>query len=141
MTAVKSYRDLVVWQKAMELAQVVYESTATWPREELDALTSQIRRSAVSVPSNIAEGQGRTSTKEFMNHLSIAYGSLMERETQALLAQRLGYLSPSSAGTLLERTAEVGRLLNGLAAALSRRQAAKTVPPTGHRPLTTDHSP
>ena len=88
MTEVRSYRDLVVWQRAMELAQAVYELTGTWPREEIYGLTSQVRRAAVSVPSNIAEGQGRASTKEFLNYLSIAYGSLMECETQALLAER-----------------------------------------------------
>jgi len=76
--SVRSYRDLIVWQKAMDLVKSVYSVAGGLPKEELYCLTSQIRRAAISVPSNIAEGQGRTSTKEFLHHLSIAYGSLME---------------------------------------------------------------
>jgi four helix bundle protein len=84
--AVQSYRELIVWQKAMKLVQSIYSLTKDFPKEEVYALTSQIRRAAVSIPSNIAEGQGRDSTKEFLHHLSIAYGSLMEVETQILIA-------------------------------------------------------
>ena len=116
-----NYRDLVAWQKAIDLVEMVYSATKTWPREELYGLTSQIRRAAVSIPSNIAEGQGRASTKEFANHLSIAYGSLREVETQALIAERLGYLPSEKVKLLLDRTAEVGRLLNGLSNSLSRQ--------------------
>src|SRR5689334_7896665 len=90
--AVKKYSDLIVWQKAMDFAELVYAATQSWPRDELYGLTSQVRRAAVSVPSNIAEGQGRLSTKEFIHHISIARGSLLEVETQLLLAQRLGYI-------------------------------------------------
>src|SRR6476659_1156091 len=95
--AVRSYQDLVAWQKAMDLVELVYGATRGFPREEVYGLTSQVRRAAVSVPSNIAEGQGRASTKEFLHHLSIARGSLFEVETQVLVAQRLGYLPPDTA--------------------------------------------
>jgi four helix bundle protein len=119
--AVKSYRELVAWQKAMDLVEVVYRSTACFPKEEMYGLTSQVRRSAVSIPSNIAEGQGRTSTRDFLNFLSIAAGSLCEMETQLLLAQRLHYLAATAVAELLDRSAEVGRLLHGLRRALTRK--------------------
>lgn len=106
---VRKYSDLVAWQKAMDLVQTIYKATGQSPKEEVYGLTSQIRRAAVSVPSNIAEGQGRKSTKEFMHHLSIAYGSLMEVETQILIAQRLDYIKPLQAEALLECASEVGR--------------------------------
>jgi four helix bundle protein len=126
--SVQSYRELVVWQKAMTLVTDIYGITKNWPREEVCGLTNQIRRAAVSVPSNIAEGQGRRSSNEFRNHLSIAYGSLMELETQILIAQQLEYISPTQATELLTTAGEVGRLLNGL---------RKSLP--DHRPPTTDH--
>jgi four helix bundle protein len=91
MPRMRSYRDLVAWQKAMDLVQEVYAATREWPRREAFGLTSQVRRAAVSVPSNIAEGYGRQSSREFLNYLSIAYGSLMELETQLLIGFRLGY--------------------------------------------------
>ena len=78
--AVQSYRQLIVWQKALELVKIIYNLTNNFPKAEIYGLTSQVRRAAVSIPSNIAEGQGRDSTKEFLHHLSIAYGSLMEVE-------------------------------------------------------------
>src|SRR5688572_26088552 len=110
----KNYRDLVVWQKAVDLVTSVYETSRWWPKEEQYGLTMQVRRAVVSVPSNIAEGQGRSSTKEFLHHLSIARGSLLEVETQMIVAQRLGFLPHENLDTLLENTSEVGRLLNGL---------------------------
>ena len=112
--AIKSYRDLIVWQKAMDLVEDVYKKTKGFPREELYGLTSQLRRAVVSVPSNIAEGQGRDSTKEFLHHLSIAYGSLCEVGTQILIANRLGYLEKRELERLDGLTSEVGRLINGL---------------------------
>ncbi|MBZ5555007.1 MAG: four helix bundle protein [Acidobacteriia bacterium] len=111
---VKKYSDLIVWQKAMDLTQEVYTVTRCFPKEEIYGLTSQLRRAAVSVPSNIAEGQGRKSTSEFLQHLSIAYGSLLEVETQVLIAERLAYLEKQSVSGLISRTSEVGKLLNGL---------------------------
>jgi four helix bundle protein len=90
---VKNYRELIVWQRAMDLVEEVYKSSRDFPREEVYVLTSQIRRAAVSIPSNIAEGQGRKSTSEFLHYLSIAHGSLREVETQTLIAYRLRYLA------------------------------------------------
>jgi len=108
----------------MEMVNFVYEVTRTFPREEIYGLTNQMRRAAVSVPSNIAEGQGRKSTKEFMHHLSIAYGSLMEVETQAIISEGQKFLTPSQAEQLLNKTAEVGRLVNGLSNSLINKQSA-----------------
>jgi four helix bundle protein len=119
--AVKTYRELVAWQKAMDLVEVVYRSTSGFPKEEIYGLTSQVRRAAVSVPSNIAEGQGRTSTRDFLNFLSIAAGSLCEMETQLLIAQRLHYLAATASTELLNRSAEVARVLHGLRRALIRK--------------------
>jgi len=111
---VKNYRELIVWQKAMDLVIEVYTISRTFPREEVYVLTSQLRRAAVSVPSNIAEGQGRRTTADFLRHLSISYGSLREVETQTLIAARLGYLTDRRCQEVLNLAAEVGRLLNGL---------------------------
>src|SRR5437667_9229628 len=115
-----SYRDLIAWQRAMDLVEILYASTRVWPKDEVHGLTSQVRRAVVSIPSNIAEGQGRASTKEFLHHLSIARGSLLELETQALVAQRLGYLQSEVAERLLISAAEVSRLISGLARSLPR---------------------
>lgn len=90
--AVRNYSELIAWQKAMDLVEAIYKATKHFPREELYGLTSQLRRAGVSIPSNIAEGQGRKSTSEFLHHLSFAYGSLREVETQLVIAGRLGYL-------------------------------------------------
>ena len=111
---VGSYRELTAWQKAMDLVEVVYTTTRSWPKEELYGLTSQVRRAVVSVASNIAEGQGRNAPKEFLHHLRIAHGSLCEVETQLLVAQRLDYLNSDTAKRLLTDIAEVARLINGL---------------------------
>ncbi len=119
--AVQSYRQLIAWQKAMELVKQIYELTKEFPKEEIYGLTSQIRRAAVSVPSNIAEGQGRDSTKEFLHHLSIAYGLLMETETQILIAESLNYLRAKESNIILEKTAEAGRLINGLSRSLKQK--------------------
>jgi four helix bundle protein len=119
---VKKYSELIAWQKAMDLVESVYKAPASFPREEIYGLTSQVRRAAVSVPSNIAEGQGRKSTMEFLHHLSIAYGSLTETETQLLIAGRLAYLEQKKVDHLIEQTNEVGRLLNGLSNSLSAKQ-------------------
>ena len=119
--AVQSYRQLIAWQKAMELVKYVYDLTKKFPREELYGLTLQIRKAVVSVPSNIAEGQGRNSTKEFLHFLSIAYGSLMETETQGLVAEMQNYITAEETVILLEKSAEVGRVLNGLINSLERK--------------------
>ena len=118
--AVKSYRELETWQIAMELVAEVYRVTKLFPKDEIYGLTNQLRRAAVSVPSNIAEGQGRDSTKEFLHHLSMAHGSLCEVETQLLIAQGLEYLSQEDAERSASLAASVGRLINGLSRSLRR---------------------
>jgi four helix bundle protein len=115
----KGYRDLRVWQQAMALAEKVYEATKTFPSEERFGLTAQMRRAAVSVPSNIAEGRGRGTDAELIRFCKIAYGSLMELETQAELAHRLGFLPQESLDLIVGSCAEVGRMLNALRSSLS----------------------
>jgi four helix bundle protein len=106
----RGYQDLVVWQKAMDLVDRVYDATETWPKHEQFGLVSQTRRAVVSVPANIAEGQGRTGSREFLHHLSIAYGSLNEVETLLQVGQRRRYLSPTALDTILLLCDDVGRL-------------------------------
>jgi four helix bundle protein len=118
---IQSYRDLVVWKKSMALVLNVYRCTQAFPKIETYGLTSQLRRAVISVPSNIAEGQGRLSTGEFRQFLGNARGSLMEVETQILVAQDLGYFEQNQSEALLSATAEVGRILNGLLASLPKR--------------------
>jgi len=102
-----SYRDLVAWRKAMDLVTDVYGVTQSFPRNELYGLTNQLRRAAVSVPSNIAEGQARFSRKEFHHFLSHARGSLVEIETQLTIAENLGYLSRHQSRPLLDKASEL----------------------------------
>nr|WP_138121049.1 four helix bundle protein [Bathymodiolus heckerae thiotrophic gill symbiont] len=115
---VKSYQDLIVWQKSMELVERVYRMTKVFPKEERYGLTSQICRVAVSVPSNIAEGQARKSTAEFRNFLSIALGSRAEVETQTLIAQRLRYVSSNQIQEILLLLEEISKMLNSLRSSL-----------------------
>src|SRR6266550_3204568 len=114
----RSYRDLLVWQKAMEFVVETYRFTESFPREEVYGLRSQVRRASVSVPSNIAEGYGRASRKEYLQFLYVAQGSLKETETQIILAEMLGYVSKDATELLLEKAALVGKLLGGLIRAL-----------------------
>ena len=102
----------------MRLVTDTYKITEAFPKNEVFGLTSQLRRAIVSVPSNIAEGQGRNSTKEFVYHLSVAYGSLMEAETQIQIAANLAYIEQVEADKLINQAAEVGRMLNGLSRSL-----------------------
>jgi four helix bundle protein len=111
---VRSYRDLVVWQRAMTLAEQVYAVTKSFPKEEIYGLTSQMRRAAVSIASNIAEGHGRQSRGEFLQSLGHARGSLAELHAQVTLAARLKLMSPADEESLSELIASVGRPLNGL---------------------------
>ena len=92
----------------------IYRATGDWPREELYGLTSQVRRAAVSIPSNLAEGHGRTGPREFAHHVSIAYGSLCELETQVLIAEQLGYANEDTSERLTAQMMEVRRLIRGL---------------------------
>ena len=110
----QSYRDLIVWQKAMEMVTEVYRLTRSFPKEEEYGLTSQLRRAAVSVPSNIAEGHGRLTKGEFKQFLGYSRGSLLETETLVLTAMNLSYLTDQQMRRILNLTAEVGRTLNGL---------------------------
>jgi four helix bundle protein len=110
----KGYKDLIAWQKAMELVTAVYKVTQEFPKQELYGLTSQLRRAAVSIPSNLAEGQGRNSPREFYHFVGQARGSLLELETQLQIAHTLGYLSEHSLKRLLASTDEISRMLNGL---------------------------
>ena len=116
----QSYRDLVVWDKAMELVMEIYRLTQTFPKEESFGLMTQLRRSAVSIPSNIAEGQGRLSRGEFRVFLGNARGSLSELETQILIAGKLDYLEESDTAGLMARASEVGRILNGLIGSMKK---------------------
>ncbi|WP_298162421.1 four helix bundle protein [Brevundimonas sp.] len=119
---VHHYRDLLVWQKALDWVERVYAATRPWPPEERFGLTSQLRRAAVSVPSNIAEGCSRRSTADFLRFLSIARGSLAEAETQLMLGRRLSYLEEVQLVPLLEAADEISRMLAGLIAKLEDRR-------------------
>ena len=118
MATITSYRELLVWQKAMTLAERCYSLTDSFPKEERYGLSSQIRRSAVSIPSNLAEGHNRRSRNAFTNHVSIALGSQAELETQLVLAVRLRLVSESVAAPMIELASEVGRMLHGLSGSL-----------------------
>ncbi len=120
----KSYKDLEVWQKAMDLVVLCYQATKKFPNSETYGLTSQLQRSAVSIPANIAEGKARQYSKEFIQHISIAYGSLAELETNLQIAGRLNYIDDKILGQMLEKTSEIGRMLNGLRKSLVERKKA-----------------
>ncbi len=109
-----AFNDLRVWRSAMELAVNVYRSTAKFPHEEINSLTQQMRRAAVSIPSNIAEGKGRGSKRDFRQFLFNARGSLLELQTQIMIAQNLGYLCDADTNNLLDRATGVGKSLSGL---------------------------
>ena len=117
---IKSHRDLIVWQKAMDLVEVLYGATASFPKEETYALTSQIRRAVVSVPANIAEGQGRRLPKEYLYFLANARGSLLESDTHLEIAVRLSYLTNDTYLTLKTQLDEVTKILNGLMRSVER---------------------
>ena len=117
---IRDYRDLVVWQEAMDIAELVYSLTGAFPREEAFGLTAQMRRAAVSIPSNIAEGFGRAQRRSFVQFLRIAQGSLKELETQAQLSVRIGYLSAEHARPLLALCERLGRRLVQFVRSLER---------------------
>jgi four helix bundle protein len=120
-----SYRDLKVWQKGMELAVQCYQITSDLPASERFGLTSQIRRAAASIPANIAEGRARNHTKEFVQFLYIAHGSLAELETHLILGLKLKYFSDEIVGKMLGSAAEIGKMLNGLINSLSGKESVK----------------
>lgn len=116
---VRNYTELIAWQKSIDLVEAVYTLSRQFPREEVYGLTAQIRRAAVSVPSNIAEGQGRWSTGEFVQFPGVAHGSLCEVETQLHIAVRLHFILPPDAEPVFRLMTEVGRLIYGLKKSLT----------------------
>ena len=133
MSRTRHYRDLIAWQKAISLVTVIYKVSSNFPRDEMYGLTSQLRRAGVSVPSNIAEGQGRASTGEFIQFLCHARGSLFEVETQVIVACNLSYLGAAERDSLMSEISELGRILNGLITSLRRRKSSALA--TSHSPL------
>jgi four helix bundle protein len=129
------YRRLEVWKEAMELAIETYKATQAFPKHELYGLTSQLRRAAVSVPSNIAEGRGRASKRDFCRFAIQARGSLFELQTQITIADALHYSTPTDLARLTARSEAVVRMLNGLIRYLTK--ASEPVSPTPHPPLPT----
>jgi len=109
-----NYKDLKAWQKGLDLVESIYVNTKVLPSEEQYGLVSQMRKAAVSIPSNIAEGHGRKHTKAYLNHLSIAFGSLMELETQIEICKRLAFIKEDLINKLLEQTDELGKIISGL---------------------------
>jgi four helix bundle protein len=121
---VQGYRDLLAWQKARKLTTAIYRQTSAFPDSELYGLTKQLRRAAVSVASNIAEGQRGQPTGEFVQFLGIARGSLFEIETQLAVAEDLGFLKRPAAEALVQQTTELAKILQGLIASLQPRMHA-----------------
>lgn len=119
---INGYRDLKVWNRAMDLVVRSYEVTKGLPKSEQYGLISQIQRAAVSIPANIAEGKGRKHLGDYLRHLSFARGSLMELETHMLIAERLGYITSQQAEAILSLTEEVSRMLSSLQRALEKRR-------------------
>jgi len=111
---IRSYEDLKIWQRSISLSQNIYRITRNFPREEIYGLTSQLRRCAVSVPSNIAEGQARQHTKEFIQFLYQARGSLAELDTQLIIAKEVGYLSEESLAPLRAEISEIRKMIHAL---------------------------
>lgn len=121
MGSVRSYRDLKVWQVGMQLAEDCYRVTRRFPREEMFGMTSQIRRAASSIPANIAEGWGRSGTREYMQFLRVAQGSLKELETHLILCQRVGLLAREPEQKLLKVTGDLGKMIRSLINSLGRK--------------------
>ena len=127
----KNHKDLILWQKAMFLATEVHRLTNTMPRHEMFGLASQPRHAAVSIPSNVAEGAARRTTREFMHLLHIARGAPAELETRLQLSRNIGYVSDNSLAPVLARLGEVGRLLNAVIIGRRHREAKRSsLPPT-----------
>ncbi|BAQ62480.1 23S ribosomal protein [Geminocystis sp. NIES-3708] len=122
MIEVKSYRDLTVWQKSMDLVVRCYQLTSQFPKTEIYGLSSQIQRAAVSIPANIAEGKGRNYLGDYIRHLSIANGSLKELETHLLIVERLEYIKQEELKILLNKCEEIGRMLHSLIEKLSQKK-------------------
>ncbi len=117
-TKINSYRDLIAWQKAMDLVEKVYHLVHDFPANEIYTLSSQLKRSAISVPSNIAEGGSKKSIKDFIKFLNISYGSLAELETQILIAERVKFISKEKSEMILQYSEEVAKIISGLISSL-----------------------
>ncbi len=124
----RDYTKIESWRLADDLAVAVYEDTRSFPRDELYGLTNQIRRAAVSVAANIAEGHGRTHRGEYLRFISVANGSLKETETEILLAAQLGYVSRDRSRYLMETTDRLGRMLGSLIRKLQQRPRLSPIP-------------
>ncbi len=109
-----NYKELIVWQKSVDLVTEIYTSTTAFPKEELYGLTNQIRRSSISIPSNIAEGHSRRSTNDYLQFLKIARGSCAELETQLIISKNLHYLNPEEFQILIKKTSEISKMLNAI---------------------------
>jgi len=112
--AINTYRDLKVWQRAMDLVETVYRLTSKFPKSEVYGLSSQLQRAAVSIPANLAEGHDRDSTREYLHHIAYSVGSLAELETLVIISSRLGHISAEEIGPLSIDCQVIGRLLRGL---------------------------
>ncbi|MBD2184451.1 four helix bundle protein [Aerosakkonema funiforme] len=129
--SVSSYRDLKVWQVGMEIADQIYQLTDSFPKHEIYGLSSQMQRAAVSIPSNIAEGHARNSTKEFLHHISIAQGSLAELETQLIIATWRPYIeNKANIETIFQKMEELGKMLGGLEKSLQNKLKKEKKPKT-----------
>ena len=124
--SVSRFRELKAWQLGMDLAERVYLITDPFPKSEIYGLTSQIRRCAVSIPSNLAEGHGRTSAKEFLQFIAISFGSICELETQILLSHRLKYINSQDSVTVLALLIETSKTIHGLQKAIKERTEGKS---------------
>ena len=123
---VRSYRDLWVWKEGMELAEVCYEVTREFPKEEMFGMTSQTRRAATAIPANVAEGRGRENSGEFVRFLRIAQGSVKELETHLILASRVKLTTEGEIAPVLKRCETIGKMLHALIRSIQKRQGAKS---------------
>ena len=137
---VRSYRDLWVWKEGMELAEMCYGVTRTFPREEVFGMTSQVRRAAAAIPANIAEGHGRENSGEFVQFLRIAQGSLKELETHLILASRVGLARNEDTAPILEQCETIGKMLRALIRSIQKRQKAKIRKLRSESDVPTPHS-
>ncbi|NQV35542.1 MAG: four helix bundle protein [Phycisphaeraceae bacterium] len=135
----QDYRDLKVWQEAMNLVVSCYRLTETFPKHELFGLISQLQRAAVSIPANIAEGQGRNYDGEFLKHLAIALGSLAELETHLQIAHRLGYIEEKQQNQAIEQTRQISRMIYGLRKSIQAKIANSRKPDAENALLKTEH--
>lgn len=118
---IKNYTELKVWQKSMDFVEAIYKQTEKFPKKEQYRLVDQLCRASSSIPSNIAEGSSRRSTKEFIRFINISYGSLSETETQIIMSHRLGYIDKKTMDELLALSSEIGRMLNALQNSLLKK--------------------